>query len=186
MGYGAGSKVILAVTDVAVSSSKIDAADTELAALLGPREMNCLAQGYNNQANAAWNAWIFVTSGGTSGGYWSSSTENNSKLYAPPLLYVGQTITSIDCLIAGLTGALGGACFFIHGDPTGTLTVVDLDGVTNAWDTGGVTTTTAYNNATPITVTAGHVYFFYFAAGTNASTHECRIYDASVTAQFGS
>jgi len=170
---------------VPIANNVIPAADyvellNQLKAMMGPREYGVLSDGRNHTANTLFNAW----ERNNNPAYWLNDTEDDAVLILPVQLYVGQKITSVHCTVSGAVGSLGGSCKFIHGDHAA-VTLVDMDGVANCWDTGGVGTTQDYDDTGDITVVAGHSYFFALASGTNASTHDCRVQHAHVIAQFG-
>jgi hypothetical protein len=180
MGYAGSSKVILAVTDVAVSSSKIDAADTELALLLGgTREIGLTYFGVGdsdwsyNFTNVRWD------SGGGAGG---------SLIFPIPYDY-GKKITEAHLTIEVVTTGAGGDLKLMRRTRTPvagsmaaveTVATIDADiwnGLTNNYATEMSYTGLSY------TMAVNYNYWWRLTARTGVV---CKVHEAMMKSDDGS
>lgn len=180
--YAEGNSANPATTDTPISSAQHNAAEAQLAAMLGPRVLNVMAIGDTS-------TWAKTSVAGTP--YKWTTNNNSSFLRIPFSLYAGQKITSVSAVVSGATGALGGSIDFGYGaEGTNAVETAMDGGAANPWDTGGA----AYGSATPYTlstaplplvVTAGMEFYVSFYSNSNASTYTPTIWAVKVTVQFG-
>lgn len=179
MGYGAGAQVILPVTANPVSSSKINSADVELAALNGPREMALTYLGFNyegfsyNKSNLRWESAGGVT----------------DSIIFPLSLYAGQTLTQIHFTIEIVTNGLIGDLHLMRrtrtpvaGNMVAMDTVATIDD--DIWNglTDGDATEMSYTGLS-YTIAANFSYFLWLEARPSVV---CYVHEAMIKAQNGS
>jgi hypothetical protein len=110
---------------------------------------------------------------------------NSDHTAFPVCLPVGSEIRETGAVVTGANGSTAGDIYLNEYQIGGTLvTAHDISGVANPWDTGGV----AFGNAVTYTQTVAHAdlpmvikpmhyYFFMLESGSNAATHECRLWN---------
>ncbi len=162
MSYAGGSKVVNAVTDTAVSASAHDDADTELATILGPRDIQLPVAGARGVSN-----WTCSTANDPT--RWVEGAQANEVLRVDLPVHSGMVIDEILLHLGGNaagTETIDGEiviyrCQIDTGATKSSVAVLDN---TDPWQLGGASVAPAAFTGLGITIAGGYQYWLELAS----------------------
>lgn len=183
--YGSGNQVMLPATNVAVSSAKILNADTELAGLLGPRDIVIPMASHPGGGS-----WVFNEDNNPP--CWEETSATNKILHIGLPVHKGMEIDAIHLILGGTASGdeTPDGEIVIYKAPVAngaTKAVAKILDNSDPWVLGGSTAKKCEFSAIGLTIVSGYIYWLELASvGGGVGGDECYYYGGILrNAQLG-